>query len=153
VEIVAEDFADVTYLRELHSSGFELFYGVGLPRQAVIFLGSGRGFIVEDNPDVLGFRSLTSKAAENLYYRLLWCRFGHAVSLCGWVKERNLEQSLFCLHSDRGREVWCRLRGTELGQMPDVGQKVSVFAWEKWVTPILDVIQLEWLRGEEPVSG
>jgi hypothetical protein len=32
VEIVAEDIGDIGYLRALHSSGFKLFYGVGLPQ-------------------------------------------------------------------------------------------------------------------------
>jgi hypothetical protein len=32
--------------------------------------------------------------------------------------------------------------------MPDVGQRVAVFAWEKWVTHILDVIELELLVSE-----
>lgn len=143
VEIVAEDLSDVTYLRQLHSSGFELFYGVGLPRQPLIFMSSGRGFVLEDNPEAAGVRSLPSKDAENLYFRLLWRRFGHAVSLTGVVKERDPEQSLFCLKLDRERETWCRLRTAGPGVMPDVGQKVAVFAWDKWVSHILDVIHLE----------
>ena len=147
VEIVAEDLSDVTYLRLLHSSGFELFYGVGLPRQPLIFMNSGRGFVVEDNPETAGVRGLSSKDAENLYYRLLWRRFGHAVSLTGVVKERDPQKSLFCLKLDRDKEIWCRLRTAGPGLMPDVGQKVAVFAWEKWVTHILDVIHLELLPG------
>ena len=31
--------------------------------------------------------------------------------------------------------------------MPDVGQEVAVFAWEKWVSHILDVIHVELLTG------
>jgi Family of unknown function (DUF6062) len=147
VEIVAEDLSDVIYLRQLHSAGFELFYGVGLPRQPLIFMNSGRGFVVEDNPEAAGVRRLPSKDAENLYFRLLWRRFGHAVSFTGVVKERDPQKSLFCLKLDRDREIWCRLRTAGPGVMPDVGKKVAVFAWEKWVTHILDVIHLELLSG------
>ena len=147
VEIVAEDLSDVTYLRQLHSSGFELFYGLRLSSQPLIFINSGQGFVVEDNPETAGGRSLSSKDAETLYYRLLWRRFDHAVSLTGVVKERDPEQRLFCLKLDTDREIWCRLRTAGPGLMPDVGQKVAVFAWEKWVTHILDVIHLELLPG------
>ena len=147
VEIVAEDLSDVAYLRQLHLSGFELFYGVGLPRQPLIFVNSGRGFVLEDGPEAVGVKSLPSKDVENLYFRLLWRRFGHAVSLIGVVKESDPEQSLFCLKLDRDRETWCRLRSAGAGLMPDVGQEVAVFAWEKWVSHILDVIHVESLTG------
>jgi hypothetical protein len=136
VEIVAEDLSDVAYLRQLHLSGFELFYGVGLPRQPLIFVNSGRGFVLEDGPEAVGVKSLPSKDVENLYFRLLWRRFGHAVSLIGVVKESDPEQSLFCLKLDRDRETWCRLRSAGAGVMPDVGQEVAVFAWGKWVSHI-----------------
>jgi hypothetical protein len=147
VEIVAEDLSDVTYLRQLHASGFELFYGVGLPPQPLIFINSGRGFVLDDFSKGEGVRSLPPKDAENLYFRLLWRRFGHAVSLTGMVKESEPEKSLFCLNLDRDREAWCRLRTAGPGVMPDVGQEVAVFAWEKWVTHILDVIHLELPSG------
>ncbi len=152
VEIIAEDLADVVYLRGLHSSGFELFYGVGLPLNTLIFMDSGRGFVLENNLETTGFRKLTSKDAENLYYRLLWCRIGHAVLLSGFVKETDVEESLFCLIVE-GKDVWCRLRSPRTTGIPDVGVRVHVFCWEKWVTRILDVIQFEFMLGEEPVFG
>ena len=67
--------------------------------------------------------------------------------LIGVVKESDPEQSLFCLKLDRDRETWCRLRSARAGVMPDVGQEVAVFAWEKWVSHILDVIHVESLTG------
>jgi len=147
VEIVAEDLSDITYLRQLHASGFELFYGVGLPPQPLIFINSGRGFVLEDGSTAADIRCLLPKDAENLYFRLLWRRFGHAVSLTGVVKERDPEQSLFCLKLDSDREVWCRLRTVRQRGVPDVGEEVAVFAWEKWVSHILDVIHLESSPG------
>jgi hypothetical protein len=153
VEIVAEDLSDVTYLRQLHSSGIEVFYGVGLPLQPVIFIGSERGFVFENNPDMPGFKPLASKGAEDLYYRLLWCRFGHAVLLSGSVKETDAQANLFCITLERERDVWCRLRDGEPGRIPGVGRKVVVFGWEKWLTHILDVIQLDCIPVEEQVLG
>jgi hypothetical protein len=35
---------------------FELFYGVGLPRNTLIFMDSGRGFVLENNLETAGFR-------------------------------------------------------------------------------------------------
>jgi hypothetical protein len=147
VEIVAEDLSDVTYLRQLHASGFELFYGVGLPPQPLIFINSGRGFVLEESSTVARVRSLPPKDAEHLYFRLLWRRFGHAVSLTGTVKEADPKQSLFCLKLESDREVWCRLRAARLRGVPDVGERVAVFAWEKWVSHILEVIHLELSPG------
>src|SRR5215475_3287203 len=96
VELVAEDLSDVAYLRQLYSFGIELFYGVGLPGQPFIFLNARQGFVVEDN-SAAALRSLSATDAEDLYYRLLWRRFGHAVLLTGVVKENDPAQSLFSL--------------------------------------------------------
>jgi hypothetical protein len=153
VEVVVEDVSDVAYLRKLHSAGFELFYGLGLPRETLIFLDSRQGFVLEDHPDIQRFKSLSSKDVEHLYYRLLWSRFGHAVSLCGCVKETDTVERLFCLVLEIDREVWCRLRGGGPDGIPSVGQEVSVFAWEKWFTQILDVIDLELTPSQETARG
>ena len=149
VEIVVEDISDVAYLRRLYSTGFQLFYGLGLPRQTLIFMDSGRGFVLEDNPDMQSFKSLSAKDVDNLYYRLLWSRFGHAVSLCGTVKETDVAEDLFCLVLEKGREVWCRLRSGVPHRIPALGEKVSVFVWEKWFTHIFDVIHLESTQSED----
>jgi hypothetical protein len=153
VEIVVEDVSDVAYLRELHSAGFELFYGLGLPRETLIFMDSKQGFVLEDTPDIKGFKGLSSNDVDNLYYRLLWSRFGHAVSLCGLVKETDAAGSLFCLALENEREVWCHLRsGGPPDRLPGVGHKVSVFVWEKWFTHIVEVLELRELEPEVPHS-
>jgi hypothetical protein len=152
VEIVVEDVSDVAYLRKLHAAGFELFYGLGLPRQTLIFMDSERGFVLEDNPDMQSFNSLPAKDVDNLYYRLLWSRFGHAASLCGSVKETDAEH-LFSLVLENEREVWCRLRAGGSHRIPGLGEKVSVFVWEKWFTGILDVIHLELRPSQETLRG
>ena len=104
VELVAEDLSDVAYLRHLYWLGIEVFYGVGLPHQPFIFLNARQGFVVEDHSRP-ALRSLPAKDAEDLYYRLLWRRFGHAVLLTGVVKENDPAQSLFCIRLGGEREV------------------------------------------------
>lgn len=48
LQIVVEDLQDIAHLRILYSAGFSLFYGLGLPRQTVLFLERNRGFVLED---------------------------------------------------------------------------------------------------------
>jgi len=153
LEIVVEEVADAAYLHGLHSRGFKLFYGVGLPAQTLIFIDSDRGFVLENTPDAPSFRLLPSKKNENLYYSLLWHRFGHAVSVTGTVKETEAEKNLFCLALEKEREVWCRLRGDNPKSLPGVGQTVAVFAWEKWFSHIFEVIQLEFPSDRQPPAG
>jgi hypothetical protein len=152
ISVVVEDFGDVTYLRALHAAGFGLYYGLGLPGQTVLFLGSNSAFRIEEQPKVLGLSVRALQNPESVYFRLLWCRFGHAVLFSGLVKETDVEKSLFCLIVE-GRDVWCRVKSPTTTEIPSVGLRVRVFCWEKWVSPILDVIQLELLSGEEPLLG
>lgn len=142
VEIVLEDLSDVVYLRQLHSSGFKLFYGVGLPSRSVIFIDSRQGFLQEDNSSVPGFRRIPSKDAEDLYYKLRWCRFGHAVLLAGVVKEADANNGLFRLATNGGREDWCRLKEPQLTELPKEAKMVEVFGWEKWLSHILEILEV-----------
>jgi hypothetical protein len=134
VEIVVEDLSDVVYLRQLHSSGFKLFYGVGLPRRSVVFTDPRQGFLQKDNSPLSSFRSPPAKDAEDLYYKLRWCRFGHAVLLTGMVKDVDTGSGLFCLATEGGRDDWCRLKDPNLTDSPEIGNIVEVFGWEKWVS-------------------
>jgi hypothetical protein len=110
VEIVVEDLSDVVSLRELHSSGFKLFYGVGLPHRSVVFTDPRQGFLQENNSPVPGFSSLSSTDAECLYYKLRRCRFGHPVLLTSVVNQMNADRGLFCLATEVGREFSCRFK-------------------------------------------
>jgi hypothetical protein len=148
ISFVVEDFADVTYLRGLHAAGFDLFYGLGLPNQTVLLLNSRVGFVFEDQLKQSHASVKALKDPESLYFRLLWCRFGHAVLLSGLIRETDVEKSLFRLEVE-GRDVWCRLKSTTTTEIPLVGSRVRVFSWEKWVTRILDVIELELVPAND----
>jgi hypothetical protein len=68
------------------------------------------------------------------------------------VKETDVEENLVCLIVE-GKDVWCRLKSPTTTEIPNVGVWVHVFCWEKWATHILDVIQLEFMIGQDPVFG
>jgi hypothetical protein len=143
LEVVVEDLQDIAHLRILYTAGFSLFYGLGLPRQTVVFLERNRGFILEDH-QLSENRNLTAlKNPEDLYLRLLWCRFGIAVLLSGCVKEKREKSGLFCLTVDGGREQWCRFKDSAANKLPEVGAKVELFGWDKWNTPVVEVLELK----------
>lgn len=149
IEAVVEDFSDVAYLRELYLAGFSLFHGVGLPSETIILLDRRRGFILADKQHS-GNRNLRAlRNPDDVYLRLLWRRFGVAVLLSGSVTGNDAKSRLFCLAVERGREQWCRLRDSVAKELPKVGANVELFAWEKWNTHILEVLELTVLeRGQ-----
>jgi len=146
IEIVVEDFKDVGYLRELHSAGFDLFCGIGLPPQTIILLDRKRGFLLEEHPEKPTPAMTRLKNAEDAYLRLLWRRFGHAILLSGQVKEKDIKGGLFCLATDGGREQWCRLKESTVAGLLPAGMEIEVFAWDKWVTRILEVLEVRVLE-------
>jgi len=150
IEVIVEDFQDVKYLRKLHAAGFSLFYGLGLPTESVVFLDSNRGFLLESD----GVDSSSSlrelRNSQELYFKLLWRRFGNAVVLSGLTKERDVEARLICLAGEDRNELWCRHKEELIIQVPRVGAKIEVFAWEKWNSHILEILDLNVV---EPRAG
>jgi len=145
IEIVVEDFGDIGYLQNLHAAGFSLFYGLGLPAKTIVFLGRKRGFLIED-AELSSARVLRPlKHAEDLYFSLLWRRFGHAVLLSGLVKGVDIKSSLFCLAVEGKREYWCRFKD----EAPRAGAEIQLFGWEKWNSRILDVLDVRVLEAVE----
>jgi hypothetical protein len=142
IEVVVEDFRDAEHLRKLHAAGFSLFCGLGLPTQSVAFLGSNRGFLLgSDRVDSSSsLRELNNP--EEIYFKLLWRRFGHAVVLSGWVKDRDAGERLICLVGNDENEVWCRHKEELTIAVPGVGAKIEIFAWEKWLSHILEILEL-----------
>jgi hypothetical protein len=146
VELVAEDLSDVAYLRQLYSLGIDVFYGVGLTRQPFIFLNARQGFVVEGH-SAPALRSLSAKDAEDLYYRLLWRKFGHAVLLTGLVKENDPAQSLLS-KTRRGKGSMVPTPHRRSGNYAGSRTKSQRLRLGKWVSQILEVIQLELLPSE-----
>jgi hypothetical protein len=98
------------------------------------------------------FKSIASNDAEDLYYKLRWSRFGHAVLLVGVVQERNANSGLFRLAAN-GREDWCRLKDGKLTNLLlEEGKMIEVFGWEKWVSHILEILEVNDLtiQGHHP---
>ena len=148
IEVVVEGFSNIGYLQGLHAAGFSLFYGLGLPAKTIVFLGRKRGFLIED-AELSSARVLRLlKRAEDLYFSLLWRRFGVAVLLSGSIKETDKEKKLFCLIVEGGRLQWCRFKDADTKELPEVGAQVEVFAWEKWNSHILEILELRVLELE-----
>jgi len=145
IAVVVEDFVDVSYLRALHAAGFGLFYGLGLPDKIVLFLGSNLAFLIEDQPRLSDLGVGALQDPESVYFRLLWRRFGHAVLLSGSTKDRDPKSGLFSL-AIGGREQWCRLKDSTKAESLPLGIEIEIFAWDKWVTPILEVLEVTVLE-------
>jgi hypothetical protein len=145
LEVVVEDLQYSAHLRILYTAGFSVFYGLGLPRQTVVFLERNRGFLLEDHQLSANRNFRALKKPEDLYLRLLWCRFGSAVLLSGCVKEKAEKSGLFCLTVDGGREQWCRFKDSVANKLSEVGAKVELFGWDKWNTRVLEVLELKEL--------
>jgi len=151
IEVVVEDFRDTDCLRALYSAGCSIYYGLGIPSQPLVFLDRTRGFLVEDQQFGRRLSLKPVKNPEDLYLRLLWRRFGNAVSLSGSIKEKDIKSGLFCLVSEGGRELWCRPKDPVSVEVPPVGTKIEIFAWEKWLTHVLEVLQFTLLEAGETV--
>jgi Family of unknown function (DUF6062) len=142
MEAVVEEVSDTEYLRKIHSAGFSIFYGIGLPDQTIILLDRKRGFLIEENPQNLQWRPRLLKNARDVYLALLWHRFGIAVLATGRVKEIDEKRGLFCV-TNGTREQWCRFRDAATSKLPDIGATVEFFGWEKWNTRIVEVLELK----------
>jgi hypothetical protein len=148
LEAIVENL-DVKNLRQLHSAGLSLFYGIGLPRQSIILLDCKRGFLIEETPQNVELKFRVLKKAEDLYLRLVWHKFGIAALLSGFVKETDARSRLFCLAIEGKREQWCRFRDSVASEIPQVGINVEIFGWEKWNSHIVEVLELEEVEAKE----
>jgi hypothetical protein len=50
------------------------------------------------------------------------------------------------LASEGGREFWCRLKELKLSDIPEPGKTIEVFAWQKWLSHILEVFEIKKLE-------
>jgi hypothetical protein len=71
--------------------------------------------------------------------------------LVGVVQERNANSGLFRLAAN-GREDWCRLKEPQVTVLPEEGKIVEVFGWKKWVSHILEILEVNDLtiQGHHP---
>jgi uncharacterized protein DUF6062 len=146
IEIVVEDPADLAQLRKLYSAGFPLFYGFGLPPKPIVFLGADRAFFLETGQRNQRSSLRLLKEPREIYYRLLWRRFGSAILLRGSIKETDLKKDLFSLAVENEKELWCRIKGPEARGLLEPAAIVEVFAWERWGSQMLQVIEVKRTR-------
>jgi len=138
---IVEDI-DVEYMRRLHEAGVSLFYGLGLPEKSIILMDGKRGFLIDDAKERSKWQVRLLKDAEDVYLRLLWHKFGIAVSLGGIILETDVERGLFCVRVDGKHAQWCRFKCSETSTPPEIGTKVELFGWQKWNTQVIEVLQL-----------
>jgi len=137
---------DTRYMRSLYAAGFSLFYGIGLPENAIILLDGKRGFLIDETQEHSKWHVRLLKNAEDLYLGLLWHKFGIAVSLMGEVQDHDVERNLFCIRLKDKRAQWCRLQDPKTTQLPEIGANVELFGWEKWNTQVIEVLELTWRK-------
>ena len=151
VEVVVEDLSDAGYLRSLYDAHVALFYGVGLPSSTTILIDRKRGFQLEPDDNGTSWRLTQLKNGEDLSLSMVWHKFGLAVRLRGTVCERDCSRALFCITTDGQRQQWCRFTKLSSDRLPEIGKEVDIFAWQKWYSGILEVLQLE--SADKPQAG
>lgn len=142
IEIATEDITDIEHLRALYCAGLAVFYAFGLPPKTIVFLGPDRGFLLDEDRGDLPQTLRHLKNPKELYFKLLWRRFGSAVLLRGVVREMDLQHDMFCLATEGGREVWCRFKDPTAANVLQPAAQVEVFAWERWGSQVLQVLRL-----------
>ncbi len=142
VDLVVEQIDDVAYLKKLNFAGASVYDGVGLPRETLIIVDRIQGYWLASDTDAAGGALAAADNAPDLYIKLLWRRFGLAVSYEGELKEIYPETGFFCVGLEAQRELWCRLSRLRGDGLPAAGARVRLFGWIKWNSQIMEVLEL-----------
>jgi len=142
VDLVAEQIDDVAYLKKLNFAGASVYDGVGLPRETLVIVDRIQGYWLAADTDATGGAATAADNAPDLYIKLLWRRFGLAVSYEGELKEIHLGTGFFCVELEEQRELWCRLSQPRSNGLPAAGTRVRLFGWIKWNSHIMEVLEL-----------
>ncbi len=153
VEVIVEDLPDIGYLKSLHDAKFAILYGVGLPPSTTILIDRQKGFQLDTDEAHASWRLVPLKNGEDLSLTMIWHKFGLGVSLRGTVRERNSSKGLFCVTGAGQRQQWCRFASPTANLLPEIGDEVDIFGWEKWYSGIIDeVLQLQVCNNRESAS-
>jgi len=87
LDLVVERIDDVAYLKKLNFAGASVYNGVGLPQETLIIVDRIQGYWLATDTDAAGGALVAADNAPDLYIKLLWRRFGLAVSYEGELKE------------------------------------------------------------------
>jgi len=142
VDLVAEQIDDVPYLKKLNFAGASVYNGVGLPRETLVIVDRNQGYWLATDTDAAGGAAVAADNAPDLYLKLLWRRFGLAVSYEGELKEIHPGSGFFCVGLEEERDLWCRFSEPRSDGLAPVGTRVQVFGWIKWNSQIMEVLEI-----------
>ena len=108
LDLVVEKIDDVAYLKKLRLGGASVYNGVGLPPETLIIIDRDQGYWLTARADAAGATLVVAHDAPDLYLKLLWRRFGLAVSYEGELKEIHPGSGFFCVGLEEERDLWCR---------------------------------------------
>jgi hypothetical protein len=148
VDLVAEQIDDVAYLKKLNFAGASVYDGVGLPQETLVIVDRMQGYWLATDTDVAGGALVAADNAPDLYIKLLWRRFGLAVSYEGELKKIYPDTGLFCVGLEEQRELWCRFSQPRSNGLTAAGTRVQLFGWIKWNSQIMEVLELAQLHPE-----
>ena len=146
VDLVAEQIDDVAYLKKLNFAGASVYNGVGLPQETLVIVDRIQGYWLATGTDAAAGALVAADNAPDLYIKLLWRRFGLAVSYEGQLKKIHRGTGFFCVGLEEQREVWCRFSQPRSNDLPAAGARVQLFGWIKWNSQIMEVLELAQLH-------
>lgn len=145
LDLVVENIDDVAYLKKLRLGGASVYNGVGLPSETLIIIDRDQGYWLTAHADAAGATLVAANDAPDLYIKLLWRRFGLAVSYEGELKEIHPGSGFFCVGLAEERDLWCRFSEPRSDGLAPVGTRVQVFGWIKWNSQIMEVLEIATL--------
>jgi hypothetical protein len=145
LDLVLEKIDDVAYLKKLRLAGASVYNGVGLPQETLIIIDRDQGYWLTAHADAAGATLVAANNAPDLYIKLLWRRFGLAVSYEGELKKIHPESGFFCVGLEEERDLWCRFSEPRSDGLAPVGTRVQVFGWIKWNSQIMEVLEIATL--------
>jgi hypothetical protein len=128
--------------KNLNFAGASVYNGVGLPRETLVIVDRTHGYWLATDLDAAGGALAAADNAPDLYIKLLWRRFGLAVSYEGELKEVYPDTGFFCVGLEEQRELWCRVSQARSNGFPAAGARVQLFGWIKWNSQIMEVLEL-----------
>ena len=148
LDLVVEEIDDVAYLKKLNFAGASVYNGVGLPRETLVIVDRIQGYWLATDKDVAGGAAVAADNAPDLYVKLLWRRFGLAVSYEGELKEIHPGSGFFCVGLEEERDLWCRFSEPRSDGLAPVGTRVQLFGWIKWNSHIMEVLEIAQLDAK-----
>lgn len=148
VDLVVEGIDDLAYLKKLNFAGASVYNGVGLPRETLVIVDRNHGYWLAADRDAAGGALVAADDAPELYIKLLWRRFGMAISYEGELKEAYPDTGFFSLGLEDQRELWCRFSQSRNNGLPAAGARVQLFGWIKWNSSIMEVLEIAHIDSE-----